>query len=311
MGYHLSLYPTPIPLYTLIQMARKLLFALLCFAPLILAQNPDCQFSATFTAVGFGNQPANGWQNISNSTAPACVAWRVVYAVTGFSAVSLQFEGAANVSGVPGSYSAAPSTVISEGTNPLTDASCAPGGSGCTNVVRAYYPWVQLHVTSVTGSGSGTILAKAYGYRGTNVGWSQSPGGSASPTGVNLVQVNGATVDTNGNGDQGVINSCTTFAAFNLSGSGNTQIVAASSTKKIIVCSLIFATGTPEDVKFTEGTGSNCAGGTADASGLYKSISAYAHDALGLPYTATASDALCINQSVAQALGGTVWYRYQ
>jgi hypothetical protein len=112
-------------------------------------------------------------------------------------------------------------------------------------------------------------------------------------------------------GDVIVTNNCSTFATFNLSASGNTEIVPLSGGKKIIVCTVLFATAIAEDIKFTEGTGSNCASATADASGLFKSITNYAHDAMGLPYVATAGHALCLNQANAQALGGTIWYRYQ
>lgn len=102
---------------------------------------------------------------------------------------------------------------------------------------------------------------------------------------------------------------CTNQASFNLSGSGNTQIVALSSSKNIRVCHISFSTTATEDIKFTNGTGSNCASGTADVTGLYKSVQSMALDFRNTsPLIVPVSNALCINQSATQALGGIVIY---
>jgi hypothetical protein len=48
---------------------------------------------------------------------------------------------------------------------------------------------------------------------------------------------------------------------------------------------------------------------TADVTGLYKSVTAGAFDFSAFsPLSVPLSSALCLNQSVAQALGGTVIY---
>jgi hypothetical protein len=106
-----------------------------------------------------------------------------------------------------------------------------------------------------------------------------------------------------------------TRALVNLSGSGNTQIVALSGSTKIYICDMEFSTGIPEDFKLTEGTGSNCASGTADVTALMKNISAWSLTPAGAfaaaAATATGGDALCANQANAQAAAVTIWYIQQ
>jgi hypothetical protein len=316
---------------------KRIIFPALLFAARLMAQSgpPDCTATAVFSATGTSTAFAN---KASSTGGLPCVTWIVeYYANSGNSAISLQIEGAADstgtISGVAtGSYTAL--TAANGSSNPATAA-----GQGNITACCDSYPWIRFNLATFTGGTSLTV--RAYGYRSV-IG---AAGGTSvtitAPLGIKTVAQSVAVVnqgqtavgnaplgnpvlqggkDDAGNveslltdtaGNQHVVNNCTAFAVFNLSGSGNTQIVALSASKKIFVCSVLFATGTPEDVKFTEGTGSNCASGTADASGLYKSITAFAHDAMGLPYTATAGDALCLNQQNAQALGGTVWYRYQ
>lgn len=102
---------------------------------------------------------------------------------------------------------------------------------------------------------------------------------------------------------------CTNRAAFDLAGAGNTQIIAASGTTSVRICHISLSTTPPEDIKFTEGTGANCVTGTADLTGLYKQVTALAFDfgSVGA-LRGSASQAICINQSSAQAAGGVVIY---
>lgn len=102
---------------------------------------------------------------------------------------------------------------------------------------------------------------------------------------------------------------CTNRAAFNLSGAGDTQIIAASGSTIVRICHISMATTPPEDIKITQGTGANCAAGTADLTGLYKSVTALAFDFT--PASAlrgSASQAICVNQSAGQTTGGVVIY---
>ncbi len=104
---------------------------------------------------------------------------------------------------------------------------------------------------------------------------------------------------------------CNTLATANLSGSGQTQIIAASGTTVIHICSVNFSTTATEDVKITQGTGSNCAtpGTPADLTGLYKSVQSFDFEyPAGTTLNGSASQALCISQSAVQAAGVTILY---
>lgn len=102
---------------------------------------------------------------------------------------------------------------------------------------------------------------------------------------------------------------CTNQASFNLSGSGNTQIIAASGSTTVRICHISFSTTASEDIKITQGTGSNCGSGTADVTGLYKSVLGLALDfSPTAALRGSASQAICINQSLANATGGVVVY---
>jgi len=99
---------------------------------------------------------------------------------------------------------------------------------------------------------------------------------------------------------------CTNQALFNLSASGNTQIIAGVMGQVIRICHISFATTAPEDIKFTQSA--NCAG-TTDVTGLYKSVTAIAFDFSEFsPLTFASGNAACLNQSAMQALGGIVIY---
>jgi hypothetical protein len=102
---------------------------------------------------------------------------------------------------------------------------------------------------------------------------------------------------------------CTNRAVFNLSGAGDTQIIAASGSTVVRICHISLSTTPPEDIKITQGTGVNCATGPADLTGLYKQVTALAFDFGNVgALRSSASQAICINQSLAQATGGVVIY---
>lgn len=170
----------------------------------------------------------------------------------------------------------------------------------------------------VTGTISGLKSNNAVAPGSTNLGVLPSLANAASPTWTEGDQV-ASSVDLKGNQrvtafpfngsttEQAFV--CPSQALFNLSGSGDTQIIAASGSTTIRICHISFSTTAPEDIKITRGTGSNCGTGTADVTGLYKGSQSLALDFQ--PTAAlrgAASGAICLNQSASQALGGIVIY---
>jgi hypothetical protein len=163
-----------------------LLVAALIFAGLILNRGkelpsvyaqtpPNCQFTATFTGTGTGNQPANGFQNLpTSSDGTPCVTWRVTYdtpaSVTG---LSIELDGApSNSAGTgPGTYAALTANVTT-GSNPSTNIT-----TNQTFALSQYTPWVEFSVGTFTGTG--TVIARAYGYVANTI----AGGGGTGPTG--------------------------------------------------------------------------------------------------------------------------------
>ena len=294
---------------TFLALSVLLLFASLGFSqPGQVQVNADCVVQFNLNTSG-QTLPASGGFNNTNV---GCISWQLVYANTGFSVISLALQSAPNTSGsptscTPGSWGTMGGTLVF-GVNPNTNTSTAATllqASG-TNFAPCY----RLALTSATGSGNvtGTLLGyRAVGTAGT--------GGSTSNVTVTgpLGQTNmasGVSVTLPNNQLSGALK-----AVVNLSGSGNTQIVALSGSTKIYIIDMEFSTGTPEDFKLTEGTGSNCAAGTADVTALMKNISAWSltpgGGVEGATATATGGDALCANQANAQAAAVTIWYLQQ
>jgi len=284
-------------------------FLLVTMAPVIgqplqtVAVVPDCQIPFQFTAA---NQvaPANA-NSAFNNKQVGCNVWQVQYANTGFTVVSLVLQSAPDVAGVPGAFSTISGTVT-QGVNPQTNT------TGSSNLITtfgtAFAPWVRMTPTTATGSGQITGIA---------LGWRQLATAGASVSGsVNATIVSplgqtssSASVPVVLSND--LINGCTKNF-FNLAASGNTQIVAAVAAQNIYICDLEFSTGTPENFKLTEGTGVNCATGTADSTALMQNISAWSLTPGGgvtaSRTTATTADALCANQANAQAAAVTIWF---
>lgn len=104
---------------------------------------------------------------------------------------------------------------------------------------------------------------------------------------------------------------CNSSAAISTATSGNNQIVALSSGATIYVCSWdVVADGTVA-VKWTYGTGSNCASGTTDIDGARGFIvnSGIAKGAgYGVLFKTAVSNALCINLSANIGARGIVSY---
>jgi hypothetical protein len=152
----------------------KALPLLLLLSGLLLGQGTavDCTpgtSSTTFTAATVGTAISN------SNTATPCRSWGVTYNSSGFSAFSIQFETSPdNIT-----YTAVPNTVCSstiqppcviDGANPSTTI------GNQTFSIRAYGRYVRLNVTSVTGSG--TITARVFGYKGLSANAGSGSGGS-------------------------------------------------------------------------------------------------------------------------------------
>jgi hypothetical protein len=141
----------------------KRILILLLFGGGLFAQAPDCQFTVSFTAAGAGN---NGpFQNVGTPAGGMpCVSWRMTWsAPSTLTGLSIELDGApANAAGTgPGTFAAMTSTVL-EGANPSTALATNP-----TMAVRQYAAWVQVSVGTFTGSG--TLTARVYGYKGSDV----------------------------------------------------------------------------------------------------------------------------------------------
>jgi len=259
----------------------------------------------------------------------------MTYYVYGFTPINISLQTAADNNGVPGTFGTFSGQTTLAGTNPNTSTTTAT-----FVLLTGYQPWLRVSLNTATGSG--IVGGVAFGWRNPSAGSGGGGGGGgpitsplgpqADSTSVAVVTqgqaANGAAVSGNpvliGGSDgtdvrtaatdiKGDLSSlCTNPATyqqalFNLSASGNTKIVGGTASEHIRVCHISFSTTLPEDIKLTNGTGTNCGSSTADLTGLYKSIVTFALDLYG-ELAAVSGDDLCINQTGSQALGGIVTY---
>jgi len=84
---------------------------------------------------------------IDNRT-KACYSWVFTYNSTGFSALSIQVEGAPDNNGVPGTWAAIVAPALVSGSNPSTDIAYA------AMTLQTNPPWVRVKLVSKTGTGS-------------------------------------------------------------------------------------------------------------------------------------------------------------
>ena len=119
--------------------------------------NPDCQFFFTLTSAG-QFLPANGSAS-SDNRQQGCTSWNMSYAVSGFSAVSVALQSAADNSGTPSTFSTGfpvQQSVVS-GSNPGTSAVAGFAWLTGTNA------WVNVKLVSATGTGY--VKGAVYGWR--------------------------------------------------------------------------------------------------------------------------------------------------
>jgi hypothetical protein len=334
--------PARVVLAKVSNMKRLLLF--LCFSVCVFGQTvnalhqPDCIITFNFTATGI-SPPASQPSGFDNRFI-GCSGWVIQYSNYNFSPVSVVLQSAPNNNGIAGTWGTfSGQTICNGGSNPSSSATVSAAW------LSGYNPFVRVSAT-VTGTGvlSGTafgykdpalvcpVVSASFTPVGTQdvnlkqvagtntvqggVNGSQGVGGLAAAGQAlagnpNLVggsdgtNVRDLSTDTQGNLSTKAM--CNLQALFNLSGSGNTTIVTGTASQLIRVCHISFSTASPEDIKLTSGTGTNCGTGGADVTGLYKSVNGLALD-LGGVLTAPSGANLCINQSASQALGGIVTY---
>ena len=138
---------------------KKVFLTLLALAILALpsfgqASSPNCNINFSWNDVAASASFYNGGQ-------VQCAYFVLTYQVTGFIAVSIQFESATGIAGAPGSFGAFTGTLVS-GSNPSTSVSCGTP-SNCTAVFSGVVGWFRVRFVSHTGNG--TIQGTLQGYK--------------------------------------------------------------------------------------------------------------------------------------------------
>jgi hypothetical protein len=251
--------------------------------------------------------------NFANST-PNCQTW--TWAITssiGVSAFTLTFKSApAATSTTPGSFVTYAGTT-STGSNPMTAVGTATFSNGTVAI-----PWVNITGSGITGAG--TIIGVLQGWNSGNSGGGGGGGGgtnecATSSTPCYVVQptpslLNDTSVETLFNGaTQSKAITCPNRAAVSISGSGETQIIAANGTTQIYICSLDLSGSAGSNFNVAYGTGSNCGTGTTAATGVYQNVLTYSSPWNAVaPLILPAGKAACLNFASSVTVGGTVIY---
>ena len=238
----------------------------------------DCELYFNFTATGTTASYDN--------RVKGCNYWVLYTAPSGVSAISLTVQGAQDNNGVAGTFANWTSSNVLLGTHPVVSANARnvqlwTSGSD-------FYPWVRINLGSMTGTGrvSGVLL----GYRHTFAPVQSITSGTDGTTLVSAV-------------------ACTNSTPFTLTTSGATQIVAASGSARIRICSISWSSTATSAQSLVSGTGSNCGTGTATQAGPYQTVQSAVLDFSALtPLVLPAGAAFCINQGTAVTTGGVVLY---
>jgi hypothetical protein len=153
---------------------NKLLLALLVAVPLFAQQKlpvsslqEDCGVTFAFTVQSSGVNASGTVINGSPGTTPVidntqagCLDWLVTYSTTTtVTGLSLLFQTATNLAGVPGTWSAYGGT-LNSGINPNT--AFAPPWA-ITDATGNKYPFLRMNLTSKTGAG--TVSGHLYGWK--------------------------------------------------------------------------------------------------------------------------------------------------
>jgi hypothetical protein len=147
------------------------------------AQTPDCSFTFNFT--GAATQTAVS--NLSQNT--PCVNWRLTLSTTGTLSATVTFYTSPDAI----TWTAVPNTVCSSSVQPpciLQGANPIVGTQGML-YTASYGSYVQVVVTSPSGTGTGTV--RGYGAKGASASGAATPGLAAGL----FVPYTGATQDVN------------------------------------------------------------------------------------------------------------------
>lgn len=165
---------------------KKILYSFLLASGLgiLYGAAPDCQYSFKFT--NRATDQTDGVTQISganpaiaiNNKDNACAGWQLSYDSEGFSAISLNLQSAPNVVNAP--------NVISQGSWSTFSGTAVTGSLPLTNISQglyigyAYFPWIRVNLTSLTGTGS--INVKLQGWKSVAyvAGLSSGGGGGGS-----------------------------------------------------------------------------------------------------------------------------------
>ena len=272
---------------------QAIILALLAASPLFCQPQtqlvPDCFAAFTFNAAGSS-------QTFVNSA--GCVSWTLVYNATGFTGLTLTFQDAPGTI-TPGSFVTYSGTVDT-GVNPNTSTTGAVTTFSNGTVST---PYLRVALSGLTGTG--IVQGVFYGWR-TGSGGGGGGGGSGCPGTVMTPCITGA---QNSSAAAVTDFTCDQSAPISISGSGLTQIVAASGSTQVRICHVNFSNSGTSNVTIEYGTGTNCGTGTTATSGAYQSVLAVAldftpRDALTFP----AGKAVCLNFASSVTSGGLVSY---
>jgi hypothetical protein len=276
-------------------------------------------FSQSICTAVFSQRSTVGVSATIDNRTRMCSQWVVTYNSTGFSAISIELDGALDVSGVPGAFGLAPGTVLT-GTNPSTTTGEAQF------IINGYAPWMRLNFSSKTGTGSITALAFGTSVNPiavidtSSTGSTPCAGTAGTPCVVDGPNATGTAPtkppvldgSVDGAGNVIPLQNCTITLAWTASATGNTQIIAASGSTVIRICAFEFTpdtSATPVNWKLQTGTGSNCVTGPADLTGVLSNVLAYSNN-LGAnsAWVVPSAKAVCFNMASGTAVHGTVVY---
>ena len=86
------------------------------------------------------------------------------------------------------------------------------------------------------------------------------------------------------------------------------QIVALTASQIVYVCSIVLSSDTVTNITLNYGTGSACGTGTTALSGAFNSVLALSMSFPDGSLRTAASNAFCVNSSVAATIGGVMTY---
>lgn len=188
---------------------------------------------------------------------------------------------------------------VADGSNVVegakADAACGTDNGTCT--LGAVAKRIAQNLTTINGEFSSSTLV-------TNAGSGKGATGSAVPANAHYMGANSS-------GNLTGIIQADASAKVSISTNTITQIVALSSGKKIYVTNFNLHSAGTTTSKFVYGTGSNCGTGTTDLTDLYDftaSDGIVSGGGLGPVLVVPASNALCVSNSAAVHVGGSLAY---